>query len=746
MFQQEFADVTEPAPLRFDRDNHEIVPMLSEALGAMVDGIVVTDLGGRIVFFNAAFEEMMTAVLRRRIALGAAIAEVLPVDQADQVELELEPGIWIDVRHTRLGSGACFTTRDISTSKARELASREKEEFYRNVINTQTEFVVRFTPDGRVTFSNDAYCRYMGRAPGELSGESSDFDFIEEADKQEHLDHIRSLTPDNPTRTVIFRSTVGDDGQKWEEWTDTGVFAADGTLIELQAVGRDVTDRRLAEIHLAESEERYRTVVNTQTEFVARFRPDGRTTFANDAYCRYMGMDMAQLAGIEFSLFDNVHPDDRARHDRHVAALTPAHPTDTLVIRTVMPDGSTHWEHWVDTGVFDEQGRLVEIQAIGRDITRERETEEALERQRDALHQTEKLAALGSLLAGVAHELNNPLSIVVGYSGLLHESAEDEATRRRAKEVHVAAERCARIIKTFLAMARSKPAIRSAVDIEAQLDSVLELTSYGVRTSGIEIVRRFAGNLPTTLGDADQLHQVFMNLVLNAQQAMVAVAGPRRLTLATAVRQGMLEIEIADTGTGMPEHVLARAFEPFFTTKPQGVGTGIGLSVCLGIVEAHAGRIEVDSTVGQGTRFRVTLPVVQGEGVADVEQQALPELVGSVLVVDDEPAIADLVAMALRRRGVSVSTAMGGLDAIRSIEAQQFDAVITDLRMADLGGDKLIEIISVLRPELAGRVIVMTGDALGGGIALKQSSVTVLEKPLDLEALYAALTPLLKVH
>jgi PAS domain S-box-containing protein len=741
--------VNHSAPVHLDQDNLSLLPMLSQALGSMRDGIVVTDFDLRIVLFNAAFEGQLEEHKRPLLTLGASVDAMIamPEERSNEqpAEVLLGDGRWLNIRQTSFPSGHIFALRDITERKRREIAVRDKEELYRNVVNTQTEFVVRFTPEGKVTFSNDAYCRYMGRAPGELPPEGSDFDFIDEADRQDHADHIRSLTPEHPTRTVVFRSVLPGELHTWEEWTDTGVFDAEGRLVELQAVGRDITDRKLAELTLAESEQRYRTVVNTQTEFVARFLPDGTTTFANEAYCRYMGVGMAELAS-GFSLFDMVHPEDRERHAAHLLALTPETPTQSLVVRTTMADGKVHWEHWVDTGVFDDHGKLVEIQAIGRDITKERETEEKLEQQRDALHQTEKLAALGSLLAGVAHELNNPLSIVVGYAGLLHESATDEATRRRAKEVHVAAERCARIIKTFLAMARSRPALRSAVDIEAQLESVLELTAYGIRTSGIEVVRDFSGSLPTTLADADQLHQVFMNLVLNAQQAMTSIAGPRRLTISTGVANGMLVVEVSDTGCGMPDHVLARAFEPFFTTKPQGVGTGIGLSVCHGIIEAHSGRITVESEVGVGTTFTVALPIISGEGDMTAEAQQEPALAGSVLVVDDEPAIADLVAMSLRRRGVSVSTATGGLEAIRSIEAQAFDAVVTDLRMADLGGDKLIEIIGVLRPELTGRIIVMTGDALGGGISVKHSGVTVLEKPLDLAALYAALTPMLKVH
>jgi len=749
--------VTSPAvELHFEETEPTAVvsdAVLGGAIASLKDGFAMADARRRLIFFNPGFAEHLSESQRSKVVLGTTLDTIVGFDlsqwqTADLQEHQLDDGRWINARRTPLADGGLvFILRDITYRKSVEMEIAASEARYRNVVNAQTEFVVRFTPEGRVTFSNDAYCRYMGREPGVLPGEESDFDLIHEDDSEAHQAHILSLTPEKPTQLIVFRSVM-PDGIHWEEWTDTGVFDEDGHLLELQAVGRDVTDRKKAELTLAESEARYRNVVNTQTEFVARFLPDGTTTFANDAYCRYMGMAAEELQHPDFNDFYQIHAEDRARHDEHIKSLSPQASTKTMVFRTVLPDGTTHWEQWTHTGVFDEFGRLIEIQAVGSDITKQRATEDELDRQRDALHQTEKLAALGSLLAGVAHELNNPLSIVVGYAGVLHEFATDEATKRRAKEVHVAAERCARIIKTFLAMARSKPAMRTSVDIETQLESVLELTGYGIRTSGIEVNREFQGNLPTTYADGDQLHQVFMNLVLNAQQAMMNVAGPRTLSVCTAIkaRDNEIEIKVADTGIGMPDHVRQRIFEPFFTTKPQGVGTGIGLAVVMSIIEAHSGRIDVSSIEGVGSCFRIYLPIVVGpvEDRPPVEKQ--PTLAGSVLVVDDEPAIADLIATALRRRGVSVSTATGGLDAIRSVESQNFDAVLTDLRMADLGGDKLVEIINVLRPELAGRIIVMTGDALGAGISLKQSNITVLEKPIDFDALFLALAPMLKVH
>ncbi len=249
-----------------------------------------------------------------------------------------------------------------------------------------------------------------------------------------------------------------------------------------------------------------------------------------------------------------------------------------------------------------------------RDVSELKTAEAEIRRQREALHQTEKLSALGTLLAGVAHELNNPLSVVVGHASLLREQAHDPGTRSRAERIHTAAERCARIVKTFLAMARQKPPSWGVVRAEQAVEGALELAAYQLRTAGVAIERDLPADLPPVWGDADQLHQVLTNLVVNAHQALLQVAPPRRLAVrARRLGVGEVAITVEDNGPGMREEVRKRVFEPFFTTKPQGVGTGIGLAVCHAIVTAHRGRILIDSAPGAGTRMTVILPVAEAE-------------------------------------------------------------------------------------------------------------------------------------
>lgn len=534
-----------------------------------------------------------------------------------------------------------------------------------------------------------------------------------------------------------------------------GVFAAlvrDTTLIDGRWVAchrspmpdggevmllRDVTEARAAELQIRASEARYRTVVNTQTEFVVRYTPEGIPTFANEAYCRYMNIGPDEACTRSVSDFSYILEEDQLRHDAHLRSLTPDAPTAGIAFRSILPDGTFHWEEWTDIGIFDADGRLVEVQAVGRDITERKRTEEAL-------RQSEKMAALGSLLAGVAHELNNPLSIVVGYAGMLQELADDEPTRRRAREIHTAAERCARIVRTFLAMARSRPIEKTPIEIVSVIEDVLELAAYGLRSNGVEVVLDHGGDLPVVLADRDQLHQVFMNLTLNAQQAMMGTAGERRLTIRSRREGETLVVTLADTGHGLDAATRQRVFEPFFTTKPQGLGTGIGLSVCLSIIEAHGGTISLDAGREGGAVCRVALPIWREAAATSASAAPPPEpLAGNILVVDDEPGIAAYISEALAAQGAIVTTARSGREAQEALTRGDFDAVLTDLRMPDMGGERLVALIADRFPGLSDRVIVMTGDALGAETSLG-FDVPIIEKPVELPALRAALGPILK--
>lgn len=375
------------------------------------------------------------------------------------------------------------------------------------------------------------------------------------------------------------------------------------------------------------------------------------------------------------------------------------------------------------------------------------EAQNELARQRDALHQSEKLSALGSLLAGVAHELNNPLAVVVGRAFQLEESATRAIDRERATQLRLAAERCARIVRTFVAMARRQEATRASVHIQQVVSDALELLSYALRTSDVQVLTEFDDTLPPVHADADQLSQVLLNLITNAQQAMAQVSGPRRLTVRTrhSDETAQVIIDVIDTGPGVPVALAGRIFDPYFTTKPVGEGTGVGLAVSLGIVQAHGGTLALGSPAGDGAHFIVTLPAAARDaGDADrldVADDAALSAGMCILVVDDETPIADWLRDTLEGAGHGVAVAHDGVQALRYLDDQAFDLVLTDLKMPQMDGPALVREVLVRHPHLAGRVIAMTGDSLSQGARefVREHALPLLHKPFDPRELWAAL-------
>src|SRR6516165_7180946 len=282
-----------------------------------------------------------------------------------------------------------------------------------------------------------------------------------------------------------------------------------------------------------------------------------------------------------------------------------------------------------------------------RDLTQQKEAEREIARQRNRLYQSEKMSALGSLLAGVAHELNNPLSIVVGQALLLEEDGGGELAQRAAR-IRTAAERCGRIVKSFLAMARQRGPEKKPVDLNEIVRAALELVGYGIRSAGIKVTADLAADLPMFSADPDQLSQVVTNLILNAQHALKDIPQPRRLNVRTCYKPAyaQLRLVISDNGPGIEPDLRSRVFEPFFTTKPVGSGTGIGLSICHAFVSAHGGSIEIGETPGGGATFKIRLPVEAVAAAADpaAPTEPVPEIARRrALVIDDERDLAELL-------------------------------------------------------------------------------------------------------
>ncbi|OGO49734.1 MAG: hypothetical protein A2148_09835 [Chloroflexi bacterium RBG_16_68_14] len=346
---------------------------------------------------------------------------------------------------------------------------------------------------------------------------------------------------------------------------------------------------------------------------------------------------------------------------------------------------------------------------ILRDVTEERLMQERL-------LQSEKMVSVGQLVSGVAHELNNPLTGITGFAQLLLARDLDEATRRDVEIIYTEAERASKIVQNLLSFARRKRAEKELANLNVLLERVLELRVYDFRVKNIDLELDLDPKLPETMVDADQIQQVFLNVILNAEQSMLAAHGRGTLAVRTRREKGVIRISFQDDGPGMTPETLRRIFDPFFTTKDTGEGTGLGLTISYGIIDEHGGRIWAESEPGRGTTFTIELPIVRGvEQPAGPREEEPPAPTGrgrSILVVDDEESIQRLLGSILELDGHRVDTARNGMEALERINRRRYDLIITDIKMPDMDGRDLYQRLLELDRELAQRTVFITGDTV----------------------------------
>ena len=353
---------------------------------------------------------------------------------------------------------------------------------------------------------------------------------------------------------------------------------------------------------------------------------------------------------------------------------------------------------------------------------------EELKAAQSQLLQAEKLSAVGQLVSGVAHELNNPLTGVLGYAQLLEASAVvPEQVKRHIRAIHHEAERCRRIVADLLTFARSHHITRRPVDLNLLISSTLEGQSQTLSNAAVRVNTVLEPGAMVTSGDAHMLQQVLVNLISNARDALMTRPGPRRLDIRTVSSGDEIQIMVSDNGPGIPADVMGRIFEPFFTTKGVGQGTGLGLSLCYGIVKEHGGRIQAFNNPEGGSTFMVSLPGKEAGRLADGGEKSAPgagplpapprpdaprsqAACLRVLVVDDEPFIPDLIEEFLSGQGHGVTKATDGNQAVELLSSNRFDLILSDLRMPGLDGMGLYREIRRRWPDLLARLVFITGD------------------------------------
>ena len=635
---------------------------------------------------------------------------------------------------------AALATVRARTAKAKaEEALRRSEANLRAIFNNSLQAFILIDPDGTIKALNSTAAEWSARLLGRTLKEGARIaEFVPDAVSAFHA----ALAGETRNLERCFRDTDGSD--RWFETTHAPVVDEEGTIIGVCLNARDISTRKQAERALRESEARYRDLFDNASDLVCATDPDGAFLYVNRAWHESIGLPDAALGGHRF--LDLVHPDSRDRYaevvERVLAGETLTHVELVLVTAaraSITVEGNL--------SCTLEDGRAVMVRGIYRDITERKRVE-------DQLRQAERMQAAGRLAGGMAHEVNNMMTGVLGFSEFLIRSlAEDDPRRSEVQEIIRAGARASDVTRQLLAFTRQQLLRPEPLHLNAVVREVEKMLRRSLGEDHV-LELRLTEAIGQIRADRGQLEQVLVNLILNARDAMHdrgrVTISTSRARLDEVYAQGHAGVGIpigdyvclavTDTGVGMDPGIQARIFEPFFTTKPVGQGTGLGLSTVYGIVKQSEGFVWCYSEPGQGTTFKIYLPLA-GTRTTPVPAARRPvELRGgdeTILVVEDEDVVRTLACRGLREQGYTVLEAKHGREALEQVERnhQQIDLVISDVVMPELSGRELGARLAVLRPDLP--VLYMSGytgdDVIQRG--LLEPGVPFQQKPFTPDGL-----------
>jgi two-component system NtrC family sensor kinase len=570
-----------------------------------------------------------------------------------------------------------------------------------DIVAALPDAVVVTGTDRRVLAVNEAAAQLLGIDAGALVGEAiaDQVAPAERAHVASREDKVLAGEAQRYETKVINHRTK----EERDVAVSSGPFRVDDDLIGTVATLRDITDPKRAQDTLARSEARYRHLVESASDAIVTLDANGRFTTVNHAAENISGYRREELVG---QWFAPMLPDDDLPKALGHFQQALAGETGLFETQFYRKDGEVR----IISVTYSTPQKDEEVLCLIRDVTDQKMLQEQL-------IQSEKMSAIGQLVSGVAHELNNPLAGISAFAQLLLAEKRFPPDQRTAAEtIYSEARRASRIVQNLLTFARQHKAEKGPTTLNQVLDDTLELRAYELRVRGIDVRREYDEALPDTMADAHQLQQVFLNLITNAEQAMEKADGHHhRLTVRTRRAGEAVRIEIEDTGGGIPPNLVERIFNPFFTTKPTGSGTGLGLSISLGIVREHEGKIWAENAQG-GARFVVELPIIEPENSGEHQSVTTVQPTGDslkILVVDDEASVRVSLQRYLATRGHQVETTASGEDALGRLKSGSYDAVIVDMRMPDLSGEQLFERLRSNDPGHAERVIFTTGDLVG---------------------------------
>ncbi|MBA3443729.1 MAG: PAS domain S-box protein [Gemmatimonadales bacterium] len=596
-----------------------------------------------------------------------------------------------------------------------EAALAASERRFRSLVQNSSDLVTILAPDGTILYASDSAQRIVGYSPGELVGTS-----------------LLSYLGGDDARTVQRLLQTGNGKSDSAGPVEFSLRRSDGTPVWLEAVGtnllndatirgivlnaRDVSERKRADRALRESEERYRDLFDHASDLVCMAAPDGSLLYVNQAWKHGTGYGEDEIGRMQ--LLDLIHPDSRAFYTEVLQRVLTGDRLDHVEL-IFMPKAGSPITVEGNLSCTFKDGQPAVVRGIYRDVTERKRVEEHLRR-------AERMQAAGKLAGGVAHEVNNMMTGVIGFSEFLLRSLEEgDARRSDVEEIIKAGTRAADVTRQLLAFTRQQFLQPQVLDVNTVVGDMEKMLRRSLG-EGHVLDLQLSSEAGKLRADRGQLEQVLINLVINARDSLT---GHGRVTVETgmmvwdeiyAQRHGGVDLPlgryvmlaVSDTGCGMDADVQARIFEPFFTTKPVGQGTGLGLSTVYGIVKQSGGYVWVYSELGQGSVFKIYLPVAEPTLPGELKPEPPRMPVGgseTILIIEDEDMVRNLACRGLKDQGYSVLEACNGIQALQYIREHPgaIDLVISDVVMPEMGGRELGQLLAQQEPGLP--VLYMSG-------------------------------------
>jgi two-component system NtrC family sensor kinase len=669
-----------------------------------------------------------------------------------QVRLKNQPAVfYFDcVAHAMMRAeevhGITVLARDVS-------ALRKNEARFTELFESLQEGIYITTPEGTILEVNPALVHMLGydskeellkRLVSEIFVDVEDRKSVLEQIDRQPMMHGREITLIRKDGTSIVCLN-----------TAAAVRDNSGRVVRYQGALMDITERREMERRLHQQQEFARRLVDSFPDLILVLDADSNYTFTSPRCSEVLGYDIAETRHMQFG--DRTHPEDLpAVQALYKDILSGNQNFASLEIRVRHKLGDWRRIRFNFSPLSDEKGVIEGVVLSGRDVT-------DLKRLEEQLIQAEKLAAMGQMLAGVAHELNNPLTAILGVTELLRErGGTDEPTKRQLELTHRQARRAARIVQNLLEFSRPASPQKKPLDVQTLLDRTLQLHEHSLRRNNIQVEFHAPAGLPCVIGDANQLIQVLLNLVTNAEQAIREVREAGRIQIRAGRNGNRLTITVQDDGVGIRPEAFPRIFDPFYTTKRPGGGTGLGLSICMSIIREHGGNIEAESLPAGGSAFtiylpaapdQIPLPLLSAAETAAVLSGSLRPAADvlkgrSVLVLDDEESLRMLLQEGLAARGLRVDSAATIEDALTLLHRSSYDALLCDLHLSAGGftvdgraaARRILEVAGAQKPV----VIYMTGDLLEIGSGASDGNEPIcLQKPFRISDVLALLSDVL---